>query len=323
MAYYLSLDSGGTKVAAILYDENLSPLRFARVGSMRETTVDPKLIERHADDLIEQLGIQEGMVIEKLAGASYSDVVFKEKLRKLCTIKQNFCTGEYEVGMYAAGIFHGGILALSGTGSDVFGKYGENNKYNALVGGYGSLVSDEGSGYWMARMACEYAIRDFEGRGEKTMLTELIPQQMKKESLRSALISVYSLPNTAPTTAVASLSRTIDTAALAGDAVALRIIDAAAKAMADQTLVLFKQYDFPIEVPITISGSAWKSPGMFEKFEKRLKEYNENLNITLPEFEPIMGPIIKDYYDKYGKFDEEAKEKFRREYSDYLFKIKK
>lgn len=318
MARYLSLDSGGTKVAAILYDENFSPIKTARVGSMRETTVPPEMVQRHGEELFEQLGLEEGMVIEKIAGASYGDVPFKKKLNELCIVKADCCTGEYEVGMYAAGIFDGGILALAGTGSDVFGQY---NGTGYIIGGYGSLIADEGSGFWMARMAINYAIRDFEGRGEKTMLTQLIAEHLNCNNLRGAITNLYWIPNTAPTTAIASLCPLIDKAALAGDEVALRIIDEAAISMADQTLVLFKKENFPIETPITISGSAWRSPGMFRKFEKRLKEYNENLNIILPEFEPIMGPIIKDYYDKFGKFDEAAKEKFRTEYPKYTFKI--
>ncbi|MBQ7921412.1 MAG: hypothetical protein IJ325_02395 [Clostridia bacterium] len=320
MERYLSVDSGGTKVAAILYDENFSPVKTARVGSMRETTVKPEMIRQHVEELIEQLGIQKGMVLKKVAGASYGDIPMKERLRSLCTIEKEEYTGEFDVGLYAAGIFNGGILVLSGTGSDVFGKY---NGIGGMIGGYGSLISDEGSGYWMSRMACEYAIRDYEGRGEKTLLTEMILEHRKEKEMHKALGGLYHVPNTAPTTAIASLSILVEKAALAGDAVALRIIDAAAESMASQTIAMIKLYGYPAETPITISGSAWKTPGMYSKFEKIMREYDPDLNIILPEFEPIMGPIIKDYYDKFGKFDDEAKAKFKKEYPQYIFSINK
>lgn len=320
MERYLSVDSGGTKVAAILYDENFSPIKTARVGSMRETTVKPEMIEHHVDELIEQLGIEQGMVLKKVAGASYGDFSMKQRLRSLCTIEKEEYTGEFEVGLYAAGLFNGGILALSGTGSDIFGEY---QGVTGIIGGYGSLISDEGSGYWIARQACNYAIRDSEGRGEKTMLTEMFLEHLQNDKMRVALCSLYHVPNTAPTTAIASLAVLVEKAALAGDAVALRIIDEAAESLASQTISLIKIHGYPVDTPITISGSVWKTPGLFEKYEKILKNYDEKLSITLPEFEPIMGPIIKDYYEKYGKFDDAAKEKFKREYPKYVFTIKK
>jgi N-acetylglucosamine kinase-like BadF-type ATPase len=65
-----------------------------------------------------------------------------------------------------------GILLLAGTGSVALGINQKGEK--ATSGGWGYILGDEGSGYWIGLQAIQAVIRDLEQRGESTQLTELI-----------------------------------------------------------------------------------------------------------------------------------------------------
>ena len=176
MKQYLAVDSGGTKVLAILYDEAFRPIRSARAGSMRDNTTARDLVLRNADQLIDDLGIG-GQTISLLTGVW--DGGLSERLNARCTVEKSIGCGELDEGFYAAGIIGNGYLALSGTGATLFARY-EGKAY--YCGGFGAAVADEGSGYWMSRNAFNAAIKDWEGRGPYTLLTQLIARRMENST---------------------------------------------------------------------------------------------------------------------------------------------
>src|SRR5213078_4483038 len=62
-----------------------------------------------------------------------------------------------------------GIVIISGTGSIV---YGRNERVEAArAGGWGHMIGDEGSGYWIGREALAAVMRAGDGRGPETGLT--------------------------------------------------------------------------------------------------------------------------------------------------------
>ncbi|MBE6541383.1 MAG: hypothetical protein E7672_02930 [Ruminococcaceae bacterium] len=319
MANYIAVDAGGTKVAAILYDENFKPLRRAKVGSMRSNTTSPELVEKNASDLVEQLGITENTVINRVAGIYDRSLI--SKLNEVCTVEEQISYGELGLGLYAAGIFGDGILSLSGTGATTFAKF---NGKEYMVGGYGAIVSDEGSGYWMSREALNYAIKDFEGRGEKTLLTEFITKHFERDNLHDAIFSIYGRKNVSPASSVASCAPLVEKAAYAGDRIALKIIEATGASMADQLMSLMRMYNIPGTVPVTVSGSIWKGHElMFSTYKNKIENHDKNIKIILPDFEPIVGSVIGHFYQVHGKFDSTDKEFFKQYYSEYLFNVKR
>src|SRR5205085_1278058 len=62
-----------------------------------------------------------------------------------------------------------GIVIIAGTGSIV---YGRNQRGEAArAGGWGHLIGDEGSGYWIGREALAAVMRAEDGRGPSTRMT--------------------------------------------------------------------------------------------------------------------------------------------------------
>ena len=65
----------------------------------------------------------------------------------------------------AFGLKGSGILVISGTGSCVYGRNGNDA---ARAGGWGHLLGDHGSGYWIALMGLQEALREYDRRGAVT-----------------------------------------------------------------------------------------------------------------------------------------------------------
>ena len=58
-----------------------------------------------------------------------------------------------------------GVGAISGTGSNVFGVGADGRAWRA--GGWGHLLGDEGSGYWLGIESIRAALRDREAPGPR------------------------------------------------------------------------------------------------------------------------------------------------------------
>lgn len=98
----------------------------------------------------------------------------------------------------------------------------------AKVDGWGYLVGDVGSGFWIGRSGLDAAMRAFDGRGEPTVLEAAARDRF------GALDELYMViqGDERRVSLVASFARTVIESATAGDAVALRIVRSAASELA-------------------------------------------------------------------------------------------
>jgi N-acetylglucosamine kinase-like BadF-type ATPase len=125
----------------------------------------------------------------------------------------------------AAGV-DAGIAVVAGTGSSVFGLAADGTE--VLVGGWGHLLGDEGSGYDIAVKALHAVTRASDGRGPATALTASILEAAGVADVHGLRERFYPAP---PVGDVARLAAVVlETAAV--DAVAERIVVAAGRELA-------------------------------------------------------------------------------------------
>src|SRR5690606_10204229 len=98
------------------------------------------------------------------------------------------------------------------------------------AGGWGYLLGDEGSGYWIGREALRAALRAEDGRGPATALVERLCQVSGVDRPSQLVGPVHR--GERDRAWVASLVQVVLAAADAGDLVAGRILDAAAGELA-------------------------------------------------------------------------------------------
>lgn len=318
MKKYLAVDSGGTKVLAVLYDEEFRPIKIIRIGSCRGNTTSDELIERNLKEFREKLEPEEGLEIELVTGMA--EPTFMEALKKYCKVRKETFFGELQAGLYAAELFDGGLLALSGTGSQLSAVY-QGDIY--LGGAYGAAISDLGSGYWMGRSAMGAAIADYEGYGERTLLTDLLAQKYggTRETFRDSVFKIYDRTEQSATAHVASCAVEVSEAARQGDDCAIRILKETGEVLGKQLTALIHKWQIPDELPVTISGSVWKSEKiLFDTFTDCIWKQSPNRPVVLPRFEPIVGFIIKHYREVKGSYTEEDRKKFEELYPQFCFR---
>lgn len=316
MKNYIAIDSGGTKVIAVLYDEYFRPKAISRVGSFRANTTPPEQIQKNMKRLIMELGLTPGTVIHQISGITTEE--FVSFVSDTCEVLQVDLLGELSAGLCAAGIFGDGIQALSGTGSNSAAHFQGKNYF---AGGYGANISDIGSGFWIGREALKSAIADFEGYGSHTILTEMLSAHLggNRDSFREAIFSIYNNDMSSISSQVAACSQVVSRAAEQGDSTAIGILQSAGKLLAKQTIALIKKHHIPDYVPLTVSGNVWRSHYAFmSSFMKDILEQSTERPIKLPMFEPIVGVIIKHYHDLNCVFTHEMQACFRTLYPQYV-----
>lgn len=319
MKLFLAIDGGGTKTAAVLYDENLKRRAVCFTGSMRANTTDAALIAKHTRELIETLGLA-GLTVEECGGVF--DGRLYDAIQSVCTVKRRGVSGELELGLSAAGLFGDGILALCGTGATVFARAGNRS---FVAGGYGAAVADEGSGYYVGRAALIAAIRDSEGRGEPTALTELLPVHFGHpgpEELRAAIFSIYGKQEKSPAAHVAGCAPVVVKAAEQGDAAATAILTEAGRLLGEQTRYLIEANGLPDDLPIALSGSMWRgNPILFNTFRDAVLAQCETRKIVVPRLEPILGVPARQLYETEKEFTKESVNRLLAEFPEFAFDI--
>lgn len=316
--FHIALDAGGSKVIALLYDEDFNMISSHRTGSLRSNTTPPDMVQRNIDNLIDEMGIR-GKNIGWITGIPDGGLV--QYIKQICPVEQVTTCGELELGLHAAELFGDGLLALSGTGATMYARY--QNEYFA-TGGYGAAVSDAGSGYWIGRAAFNAAIEDDEERGIKTVLTDLLAEKLggTRETFGRSVFRLYAQNQISPTAYVASCAPLVSQAALSGDTAALQILERAGYLIGSQLVALVKKNRLPRSLPVTISGSVWRShPLLFHTFRDTLAEAGLDGNLHIPSFEPIVGAVIGHYYSVHGTFDASDHARFTEQYQKHAFTV--
>ena len=101
---------------------------------------------------------------------------------------------------------------LAGTGSICYGA--DRNGRTARAGGYGFLLADEGSGYWLGHQSLRAAVRAADGRGPETRLQALIFEALEVASVAELIPRVYE--KGLPKHRIAALAPLVQTAHDAG-----------------------------------------------------------------------------------------------------------
>jgi N-acetylglucosamine kinase-like BadF-type ATPase len=122
-----------------------------------------------------------------------------------------------------------GVALIAGTGSLAFGR--DRSGRTARAGGWGFLLSDEGSGYAIAVAGLRAAAQAFDGHGDETRLGEHFAQALGADGFEQLVLRVYERAD--DRAAIAALAPVVWNAATAGDAVAWRLLTHAARQWLD------------------------------------------------------------------------------------------
>jgi N-acetylglucosamine kinase-like BadF-type ATPase len=182
-----------------------------------------------------------------------------------------------------------GVVVISGTGSIAYGVSGRGMA--ARAGGWGPTLGDEGSGYWIGRRALEAVVRDVDGRGSRTALTERVLEYFSLPRPELLVSEIYHQPH--GRRAIASLGPIVDRARMDGDLVASEImIDAADELARAAASVITRLEMRGEEFPILLAGGMLRrSDWLAAEVDRRMAEVAPRSEVLPLTHEPVIGAV--------------------------------
>ncbi len=243
MAYFVALDGGGTKTQCWVADE-VRVLARASAGSVKLMNVDEATATARLHELVRSACAEAGVSPRDvtrtcfgLAGSSSESVKsWAERALGEVVAGEVRVYGDVEIAFEAA--FRGGlgVLVIAGTGSNVLGRCGDGTVVTA--GGWGPMLGDEGSGYWIGVEAIKIALRA-QDRGAETCLLKEIQAHWGLHS--EGELVAYA--NRRERVGFAELTEVVARCAEAGDALAGTVLERAGQELAEQVgLVISKMH---------------------------------------------------------------------------------
>ncbi|OQX87103.1 hypothetical protein B6D60_04745, partial [candidate division KSB1 bacterium 4484_87] len=194
MSFFIGVDGGGTKTELVLVDAEGNLIAKAKVSSTNYQAVGGNRLKQEMLNGFQKL-LKTGNVDVKRVRFIFLGLAGAGRKSDQIEIKKLFDKTPYQGKIYVdndaiialAGAFgtRPGIIIISGTGSICFGKNNEGKLERS--GGWGYLLGDEGSGYFIGRSAIIAALKDFDGRGDRTRLLQEIISHFQLKSIEEII----------------------------------------------------------------------------------------------------------------------------------------
>jgi N-acetylglucosamine kinase len=272
MRYVLGIDAGGTKTVGLLADETGAVIAEARGSGANLQTHGELSVEKVFDDIMETLSREQPIsaVCLGIAGVDrpHDESVIRGILRRLGHRETARVVNDAAIALVAGAPERFGVAVLAGTGSIAYGV--DRSGRTARAGGYGFLLADEGSGYWLGHQALRAAVRATDGRGPETRLRELIFEALGVASVAELIPRVYE--KGLPKHRIAALASLVQAASDQRDEVATTLIDAAGRELGLSARSVARQLRLGDEpFPVVLAGGVFKGcPSVADTFTRQL-----------------------------------------------------
>jgi len=297
---YVGVDGGATKTFAVAADGEGRVVGVGESGPSNYHVVGLDGAVENINTAVKQAIAAVGretadVVTLGLAGmdTSHDFKIFEEKAAPRIAGERVFVRHDAEIALVGATLGEPGVIVIAGTGS-VAGARNRKGEY-ARCGGWGHMLGDEGSAYFIAREALRAVLWAFDGRGPATQLTEPVLKALGVASPDEILIKVYG--ERMSVRDIARLAPLVTEAAKRGDPVAKGVVEDAAMHLALHVIALVKKLGMLEEQPIKVApvGGVFRAGNVIlEPFRKHL-EHHFKVEIIEPKFPPAVGALLLSY----------------------------
>lgn len=301
MNYLLGVDGGGSKTTVQIADVNGKVIAQAVSGASSYKSVG---INRAIGNLNTAIFNAAGSL--KTSGAiyfisscfgfagndagedskTYRKIVFNNKLRSYLNSKGTIICNDTRIGLESESENKNKIILIAGTGSNCSGINEDGRQVKAS--GWDFILADEGSGYEVGLKALKAVMRAYDGRGEKTLLSKTILEELNlKETLD---LTKWAYDGSFSKHKIGALAKTVCKTAEMGDKVSIDILAEEAYEAAISVITVahklgFEKKDFDL----IFVGGLFKCEKYFKNIlVHRLKEKFTHIN-----FKPLIGNPVE------------------------------
>lgn len=286
----IGFDAGGTKTVGLLADESGDILREARSGGANLVVHGELAVEKSLYEVLDMLDPPQSVAATCLgiAGANREQdrEILVGVLRRLGLRRGVRIVNDAYIALVAGAPERSGIVIISGTGSIAYGV--DPSGKTARAGGWGYLLGDEGSAFWIGHAAVRLGIRAADGRGPATALYKTICESLELDE--PAKLVEWFYDQELARERVAKLARLVEEAAEAHDEAAEDLLDQAARHLARAGQAVARQLQFPGTFPVVLSGGAFRAcPSLYDRLESYLNLPDGR--VVRLEVEPAVGAV--------------------------------
>ncbi|MDP1676668.1 MAG: BadF/BadG/BcrA/BcrD ATPase family protein [Bacteroidota bacterium] len=304
--YIIGMDGGGTKTHAIIADANgkilkmhfAGPSNFQIMGVEKAAETIFSLIEICCESVNCEIKNVAAVACGLTGAGRIGDQKrMAEGLKKFAESKNAKLKNiiiESDARIALEGAFKGdaGIILIAGTGSIAFGKDSKGKVHR--VGGWGRMLGDEGSGYFIGRLGLTAVTRHIDGRGEKTKLTSMIAKEFGLTDQTAIIDAVYK-----NNFDIASVAPLVLKAAEKKDSICFTIVETAVIDLAEHIrvaglkIIPHSAKKVKTKIHVSLIGGLIANDTLISRLLKQYLAYNHpNMEIISPMASPAYGAVV-------------------------------
>jgi N-acetylglucosamine kinase-like BadF-type ATPase len=307
MRYYLGIDGGGTKTAAIILDENKTERGRGHGGPCNIATCDDATLRQSIQDAVKAALSSARLPADTRFGGVCAGVAgytakkrrgdFQRLLEEIVPAERHRLEPDFVIAYWGATEGEPGVIVSAGTGTVVYGINGAGE--TCRVDGRGFLLGDRGSGFDLGRDALTRLIRLLDDRSELTPFDCRLLRHIGGTDADDVIEWTYR--DFSPTK-IASLASLIGSWADEGDLDAKSAVHMAGVELAELCGTAMQKLNMPIRnAPVYLLGGLWNISGHMRKhFEAYLlywgrvyfRQRPKQADIREPKHDPSHGAAL-------------------------------
>ncbi len=296
--FFLGIDGGGTKTHAVITDSSYRVCGEAISGASNPLRVGLEQAVSNVEHAVAEASMRAGLKYSQLTSACAAIAginhpihhdTMKDALDHALGLANLELVSDARAALEGALDGRPGVIVIAGTGSIAMGI----SEAGEIVrsGGWGPTMSDEGSGYDIARRALKAVVSSFDGRSPQTLLTQAVCKRLGVTNASDLPGVIYN--SDSEPVEIASLAELVAEAARAGDRVACDILEGAGRELAEMAASVIRRLGFQSRrFRVACIGSVFKSGELvLNSFRSSMLDVAPQSEIGAPLFPPTIGAV--------------------------------
>jgi N-acetylglucosamine kinase-like BadF-type ATPase len=270
MSFVLGVDGGGTNTRVAIMDDSGRLCGWGRSGPSNIDDVGRDLARANIAKAIQMAWQQAGLEPQPFSAAFFGMAgvvsptdrqIIRDIAASLEGVPADKTGVDHDCRIALAGGLLGqpGIVLISGTGSSCYGRTAAGDDWRS--GGWGHLISDEGSGYWFGIHAMRCAARAADRRDPPTLLLDAVLKRLNLTDINDIVHRLYVVGMSRME--IAELAHLVFDASAQGDTTAKGLIEMGVSALAECVSAVAQQLGMGSQPAVALTGGLHKASTTF------------------------------------------------------------
>ena len=278
LKYLIGIDGGGTRSRLLAVTLEGRVIGTAKGKSTSVESNPISVVRQNLMQLLQSFTLEHNLSLADCAALCFGTAgmdtqASKRKLEQMLILMDLQCpssvVNDAEIALHANTHGGPGIILISGTGSICYGSNKAGDVFR--TGGFGYILGDEGSSYWVARKGISAALHALDTSGPPTRMLNDFCKALNMQEIEEIIDFVY-LKNKSD---LGKLSYLVTNAHQSGDAQASAIMEEAVEALfLNVTTIVEKLNMREDNFPLLLGGGfLLANEWLLSRITKRVHEY--------------------------------------------------